>query len=195
MRSLLVSLAAVAVLSSSSSAHAAVAAGGDPLTRNPWSVGLTLGFVVADFNGAANTVAFLLSIPIEYTFKAGPGWVALRLTFSVAPKKESYGGNAFYAGSSSTYVTLGLPLGVSYKLRPIAAYPFYVWPFLDIGPALEVVSGNATAAGLVQVGAGISYVVHPNVELWFRPLGLGAGFDSKNSFFMYTFLIGSNFRF
>jgi len=149
------------------------ASAGD-LSAKPVSVGVHLGVVTLG-PGAA----FALEAPFEYTFQAGPGELALHLGFMMTMRDQFFG--------------IVLPIGARYKIRLLAKYPFYAWPMLDIGPAFETKSG--AVGGYLRVGGGLSYLVHPNVELVFQPLGLGAVFGELGGDFSYNLMVGANFRF
>ena len=153
------------------------------LSDKPWSVGLMLGFTTATIPDVGTFAAFALEIPVEFTFKVGPGELAPHFGFLVNARK----------GASS----IGMPIGARYKIRVSRNYPIYVWPLLDLGPSFNVSKGaNGVTSGFVRVGAGISYLVHPNVELMFQPVNLGAGFAAdQDAFFLYSLLLGTNFRF
>jgi hypothetical protein len=144
------------------------------LSDNPVSLGLHLGVVTLG-SGAA----FALELPFEYTFQAGPGELALHAGFMMTMRDSFFG--------------IVLPIGVRYKLRLLRSHPFYAWPMLDLGPAFETKSG--TVGGYLRVGGGLSYLVHPNVEIIFQPLGLGAVFGDVGSAFSYNLMMGANFRF
>lgn len=146
------------------------------MTQNGWSTGLLLGFTIAHIG--ATFAAFTLEIPLEYSFEVGPGALTPHFGFMLTARKN--------------FVAIALPLGIRYKMR-VAAFPLYVYPLLDMGPAFDAKAG--TASGFLRVGAGLSYVVHPNVELVFQPLGLGAGFNSDDGWFLYNFLLGVQARF
>ena len=160
--------------------------GGSHLSDNPWSVGLLIGFAtIAVPNFGAGT-AFAMEIPVEYTFKVGPGELAPHFGFMVS------------AGGGGGGAQISLPFGARYKIKVLKDYPLYVWPLLDIGPSFAVgtgISGPSATAGFMRVGAGISYLIHPNVELMFQPLNIGAVFAANGGYFLYNFLLGSNFRF
>jgi len=138
-----------------------------------------MGFSTITYDGAGTWASFSLELPVEYTFKAGPGFVAAHFGFLM---------NAGKGGA----VSIGLPLGVRYKIRVIKA-PLFVYPLLDLGPIFDAKAG--TASGLMRVGGGVSYLVHRNIELIFQPLGLGAVFNSDGGSFIYNFLLGAQARF
>lgn len=146
----------------------------DELADNPISLGLHLGVVTLG-PGAA----FALEVPFEYAFELGPGVLTPHFGFMMTMRDSFFG--------------IVLPIGVRYKIRLLRDYPFYAWPMLDLGPAFETKSG--TVGGYLRVGGGLSYLVHPNVELIFQPLGLGAVFGDVGSDFSYNLMVGANFRF
>lgn len=183
MRSLILSVAIVATLLAADPARA------DDIVDKPWSVGFHLGFSTAtptndatkgDY-GTATTASFNMVIPAEYSFKIGPGVLVPGLAFALSAGK---------GGDNNVFIAI--PMRLRYKFRPLSA-PFYVYPLFEIGPTFHVKSG--TALGLLRVGAGLSYLVHPMVELVFEPLGLGGVFNSDFSFFTYTMLLGLNVHF
>lgn len=146
------------------------------LTDNPHSVGLGIGLTT--FGAGA---AFAMEIPYEYTFKAGPGELAL------------HGGFLLAAGTGA--VGIGIPLGARYKFH-ITKHPLYIGPTFDIGPLFFV--GNSFggfAGGFIKFGAIVSYLVHPHVELFFQPAGLGATFGQGFGAFSYSMLAGAQYRF
>jgi hypothetical protein len=153
------------------------------LSDKPWSVGLQLGFIMLVVPDVGTFSAFSMEIPVEYTFKVGPGELAPHFGFMVNVRKKA--------------ASIALPIGARYKIRVLKDHPLYVWPLLDIGPSFDVSKGgNGTASGFLRVGAGISYLVHPNVELMFQPLNLGATFAADvDACFIYQLLLGTNFRF
>ena len=153
------------------------------LYDKPWSVGLELGFMMIVIPNIGTYSAFSMEIPVEYTFKVGPGELAPHFGFMVSARK----------GAAS----IGLPIGARYKIRVLQNYPLYVWPLLDLGPSFNVSKGaNGEASGFLRVGAGLSYLVHPNIELMFQPLNLGATFAANvDACFLYQLLLGANFRF
>ena len=148
------------------------------LTDTPWSSGLLFGFTTFTINNAGTWAAFALELPVEYTFKAGPGDVAAHFGMLLSTR--------------SGFTSIALPIGVRYKIRVISA-PLYVYPLLDVGPTFETKGGSA--AGMLRVGGGVSYLVHRNIELLFQPLGLGASFDANGGNFAYNFLMGAQARF
>ena len=81
----------------------------------------------------------------------------------------------------------------------ITKHPLYVGPTFDIGPIFGVStggwSGANTVGGMIRFGGIVSYLVHPNVELFFQPVGLGASFTSNGGLFAYTMLLGGQYRF
>lgn len=174
MKKVLVLLCALIVFASVPSG--AAQARSMTLSQNPWSAGLGLGVVTMD-----SWAMFAFEIPIQYTFKVGPG--------ELAP------GMSLMLGARSGFVTIALPIGVRYKIRILKKYPFYVWPFLDIGPTFVAKPASGGTGGFLRIGGGLSYLVHPNVELVFQPLGLGAAFSDAGGFFSYNFMVGTNFRF
>lgn len=169
MRSSLVAALAVVILSLGPNASAR-----DRLADHPWSVGLHLGVMTLD-----SLAVFAMEIPVEYTFELGPGELAPHLGFLLTARKG--------------YTGIGFPIGVRYKLRLLDKYPLYAWPMLDIGPVFVTQTG--TAGGILRVGGGMSYLVHPMVELLIQPLGLGTTFNSGGAVFMYNLLLGANIRF
>jgi hypothetical protein len=173
MRKLLLSLVVVLILLMSVSAGAQNA--GD-LAQKPWSAGLLIGFSTFAHDGSYTT--FTMEIPVEYTFVLGPGNLAAHFSFMLHAKDN--------------YTAITLPLGARYKIH-ITNYPLYVYPLFDIGPSFVTDGGHAF--GWIRFGGGVSYMVHPNIELMFQPLGLGAAFDSDFSLFVYNFLLGAQGRF
>jgi hypothetical protein len=169
MRSLTIALVAVAVL-----VAAPARAESPSIGDKPWTTGLLLGVSTWTANSATQAF-FALEIPVEYGFKVGPGYLAPHFGFAL--------------GATKGCTTIALPMGVRYKI-PVAAFPLYVYPMLDIGPGFVIVDGAAAAGGVLRVGGGLSYLVHPNVELVFQPLGLGATFDANGGQFMWNFLTG-----
>ncbi len=208
MRSFVLTLAAVMVLAATPSfaqarpsggkhpatppAAKTASSGGRHLYETPWSVGVELGFILMETNRiptfagfrlpgvAARTIMFNMQIPFEYTFKVGPGELAPHF--------------AFMLSADANFVYIGLPLGLRYKIKVLQNYPFYVWPLLDIGPNFAAKGGDSTS-GFLMVGAGLSYLVHKHVEVMFKPLALGAGFNGDGGWFIYNFTLGANFRF
>ena len=150
------------------------------LTDTPLSTGILMGFSTITYDGAGTFAAFSMEMPVEYTFKAGPGDVALHF------------GLMLNAGKGGM-VSLALPMGARYKIRLMHGTPLYAYPLLDLGPVLDPKAG--TASGLLRVGGGLSYLVHKNVELLFQPLGLGAVFNADGGAFIFNFLTGAQFRF
>jgi hypothetical protein len=175
MRKMSLSLVVVAILLFSVSASAQSA--GD-LAKNPWSAGVLIGVGVQAANGGSGA-AFAMELPFEYTFVLGPGNLVPHFGFMLL------------AGEAS-YVAIGLPMGVRYKMQ-ITKYPIYVWPLFDIGPGFVTEGGGAF--GMIRFGGGASYLVHPNIELIFQPLALGATFASGGGAFLYNFLVGAQGRF
>jgi len=145
------------------------------LSANPMSLGLHIGLVTV-----SSTAAFALELPFEYTFPAGPGELAPHIGFMLA--------------ATDGFVALVFPVGVRYKIRLLSSHPFYAWPMFDIGPGFNT-SGGGGAFGYIRAGGGLSYLVHPNVELIFQPLGLGAAFGEGGGSFSYNLMFGANFRF
>lgn len=170
MRNWLISLVMVSVFLSSVPASAEE---GGSLTDKPWATGLLLGFGILD-----TLAVFTMELQAEYNIKVGPGDIVPHFGFLLGARKE--------------YVGIGLPMGVRYKIRVISK-PLYVYPYLDIGPSFETKSG--TASGILRVGGGLSYLVHPHVEIIAQPLGLGTCFDKNGGVFLYNFLVGINARF
>jgi hypothetical protein len=169
MRSFTLALAAVVLL-----AAAPARAESPSIGDKPWTVGLLLGASVTG-GGILGTVgAFSMEIPIEYDIKVGPGYLAPHFGFMVG------------AGAGGA-ASIGLPMGLRYKI-PVASFPLYVYPMFDIGPAFFFPGGSAW--GALRVGGGLSYLVHPYVELVFQPLGLGALFCSAGGAFWWNMLLG-----
>ena len=173
MRKLLSVGATLAMLTAAEGAFALGAP--TEMTSKPWSVGLGIGF-----SAIQSAVGFSMEIPVEYSFKVGPGALAVHAGFGVTP----------YAGA----VALSFPLGVRYKMK-VASFPLYVYPLIDLGPTVTVAGGAAFGSGFLRVGGGVSYVVHPMVEVFAQPLSLGATFDSAGGAFLYNFQTGVQARF
>ncbi|MBM4372192.1 MAG: hypothetical protein FJ098_11090, partial [Deltaproteobacteria bacterium] len=135
------------------------AASAASLSDKPNSVGLGIGLSTFD-----EWASFALEIPYEYTFKAGPGELALHL--------------GFLLGAREGAVSIGLPFGARYKFH-ITKYPLYVGPTFDIGPVFMVGDyAKGTVGGMLRFGGIVSYLVHPNVEMFLQPVGLGAYFNA-----------------
>lgn len=157
---------------------------GGTLAANPVSIGVHIGVVTFD-----DHAAFALETPFEYTFQAGPGELAIHFGFMLAMEDDFFG--------------ILLPFGIRYKIRLLSRHPLYIWPMIDLGPAFADIHGRRDddwhAFGYLRMGGGLSYLVHPNVELIFQPLGLGAIFGDfgrdEGADFSYNFLVGANFRF
>ncbi len=171
MRTLTVAALAAALLLTAPLAEAKTT-----LAKNPHSVGLGIGVTTI---GAGS--AFAMEIPYEYTFKVGPGELAVHAGFLLA--------------ASGYFVGIALPLGVRYKFRLIKQ-PLYLGPTFDAGPIFSVSGyGKGVTGGFIRFGAVLSYLVHPNVELLLQPVGLGATFGGGFGAFSYTFLVGTAYRF
>jgi hypothetical protein len=170
MRTLTVAALALTLLASAPRAEAA------SLTDNPHSVGLGVGL-----NTIGPGAGFAMEIPYEYSFKAGPGILALHA--------------GFFLGAGQSVVGIGIPLGARYKFQ-ITKHPLYIGPTFDLGP-LFIVSGfgKGFTAGFIRFGGIVSYLVHPNVELFFQPVGIGATFGQGFGAFSYTMLLGAQYRF
>lgn len=158
------------------------------LTDRRWSLGTEVGVMTLH-----TTPLFNLEIPIEYTLTVGPGDLALHAGFML-----SFGGDRRVVGPNNvaswrSSVWVGLPFGARYKIRVLASHPLYVWPMMDVGPMFETWNGHAV--GFVRMGAGLSYLVHPAVEVFLRPLTVGAAFDRNGAWFLYNLTMGANFRF
>jgi len=157
------------------------------LTEHPWSVGTQIGVMTVH-----TSPMFNLEIPVEFTLPAGPGDLAIHAGFML-----SAGGRTTIINRAGVRtrgdVWVGLPIGARYKIRVLASHPLYVWPLVDFGPLFDTWSGEA--AGFFRTGAGISYIVHPNVELLVQPLNIGATFDGNGGWFLFNFTLGANFRF
>jgi hypothetical protein len=177
MRKVLLTLVAMSMLLVA--APASAAGGGTTLSDRPWSAGVLIGASVSARSGFSYA-QFALELPVEYTFKVGPGELAAHFGFLLG------------AGQHGV-VSIGLPLGVRYKFN--VWKQLYVYPLFDIGPGFVMVSNTTTVGGLLRVGGGLSYLVHPMVELMLQPLGLGATFDANGGAFLYNFLVGAQFRF
>ena len=167
MRRLMLALVAITVALSATPATA------QTLSDKPWSAGLGLGFITLD-----SVAAFAMEIPVEYTFKVGPGELAPHFGFLLAAAKG--------------YTGIALPLGVRYKFRLIKQ-PLYLGPLLDLGPTFATKGGGV--GGILRFGAVLSYLVHKNVEVLFQPLGLGAVFSEAGGVFSYNLLVGAQARF
>jgi hypothetical protein len=183
MRKLLPLLVVIATLFTSFKAAAQ-----DPgeMANKPFSTGALIGF--SAFEG---DVAFALEIPLEYGIVVGPGNLILHIGFLLN------------AGDGTG---IAIPMGVRYKIH-ITEYPLYVYPLFDIGPAFYTAGGDPF--GYFRIGGGISYMVHPMVELIFQPLGLGAVFGGEQSSvnifgyrrsvdmtaFVYNFEVGAQLHF
>ncbi len=171
MRTLTVAALAATLFLVSPNAEAAAT-----LTQNPHSVGLGIG--VSTLGAGA---AFAMEIPYEYTFKAGPGDLAIHAGLLVA--------------ASQWFVGIGIPIGARYKFQ-ITKYPLYLGPTFDAGPIFAVSGfGKGVTGGFIRFGAILSYLVHPNVELFIQPVGLGATFGQGFGAFSYTLLAGAQYRF
>jgi hypothetical protein len=169
MRKLLPLLVVVATLFTSFKAAAQ-----DPgeMAKKPFSTGALIGFSVGGGNAA-----FALEIPIEYGIVAGPGNLIIHV------------GMLLNAGDATA---IAIPMGLRYKVH-VTEYPLYVYPLFDIGPLFFTQTGGPTL-GYFRIGGGISYLVHPMIELLFQPLGLGAWFGDSTEF-VYNFLVGAQLHF
>ncbi len=175
MRSFILAfLAATVLLAAPPAAASTDGGGGQTLSQTPWSVGLELGFVIVD-----KFAMFNMQIPLEYTFKVGPGELAPHFAFMLSARKN--------------VIAISLPVGARYKIKVLQSHPLYVWPLLEIGPNFDGKTGDAS--GILLVGAGLSYLVHKHVELVFKPLALGAAFSDAGGVFLYNLTLGANFRF
>lgn len=153
------------------------------LSARPWSVGLQVGFLLIANDAVGARGAFSMEIPAEYTFHAGPGELALHM--------------GFLLNTGKGFTAIGIPLGARYKMRIMKNHPLYAWPLIDLGPSFGVGGGlKDTISGFIRFGGGVSYLVHPNVELMAMPAILGASFGvNMPAAFLYNFLLGANFRF
>ncbi|MFH1533162.1 MAG: hypothetical protein ABIK09_20740 [Pseudomonadota bacterium] len=149
------------------------------LTDNPHSVGLGIGL-----STYGSLATFAMEIPYEYTFKVGPGLLAIHA--------------GFFLAAHQYFVGIGIPIGARYKFQ-ITKHPLYVGPTFDIGPIFGVStsgnSGASSAGGLLRIGGIVSYLVHPKVEAFFQPVGIGATFGAGSGAFSYTMLMGAQYRF
>jgi len=147
-----------------------------------FSVGLQIGADVIA-SGWYSTALFGMLIPVEYTFTLGPGALAIQSGFGLA--------------AAEGWVTIQIPFGARYKIK-LPVKGLFVYPFLQIGPAFTAKPTGAVG-GFLQAGGGVSYFVHPNVELVAQPIGLGAMFGNWGGYsggvFYYTFRVGAQFHF
>lgn len=92
MRTLTVAALALTLLLSAPRAEAA------SLTDNPHSVGLGIGL-----STYSTLATFAMEIPYEYSFKAGPGILAVHA--------------GFFLAAHQYFVGIGIPIGVRYKFQ------------------------------------------------------------------------------
>lgn len=158
------------------------------LDEHRWSVGTEVGVMTVH-----TTPLFNLEIPFEYTMPAGPGDLAFHGGFMLSVGGDRLVANRFGIRTPQSAVWIGLPFGARYKIRVLESHPLYVWPMVDFGPQFDTWNGGA--AGFFRTGVGVSYLVHPHVELLFRPVTVGTVFDANGAWFLFNLTMGANFRF
>ena len=158
------------------------------LDEHRWSVGTEVGVMTVH-----TTPLFNLEVPVEYTMPLGPGDLAFHAGFMLSVGGDRTVRNRFNVPTVRSSVWIGLPFGARYKIRVLDSHPLYVWPMMDFGPLIDTWDGDA--AGFFRTGAGISYLVHPHVELLFRPITVGTVFGPGGAWFLYNMTMGANFRF
>jgi hypothetical protein len=158
------------------------------LDEHRWSVGTEVGVMTVH-----TTPLFNLEVPVEYTMPLGPGDLAFHAGFMLSVGGDRLIANNLGIRRARSSVWVGLPFGARYKIRVLDSHPLYVWPMMDFGPQFDTWNGDA--AGFFRTGAGVSYLVHPHVELLFRPITVGAVFGPGGGWFLYNMTMGANFRF